>query len=67
MKVADFLGQAFVFGGYASLQLGQHSFDGGRDCRLDGPLKQRGHLHHNRLDDVMDGNTGRRDGGAHLQ
>ena len=34
-KVADFLGQAFVFGGYASLQLGQHSFYGGRDFCLD--------------------------------
>ena len=27
----------------------------------------RAHLHHNRLDDVVDGNTGCRDMGAYLQ
>ena len=42
---------------------GQHSFDGGRDCCLDGPLKQRFHLSHDCLHDVVDSNAGCRDVG----
>ena len=48
-------------GGYASLQLRQHSFNGGRDCCLDRPLKQMIHLRHHCLHDVN--NAGCRDVG----
>ena len=59
--MADFLRQTVVLGGYASLQLRQHSFNGGRDCCLDRLLKQRLHLRHDCLHDV--GNAGCRDVG----